>query len=151
MEETQVQSLGQEDPLEKEMASPSNILAWKVPWTVESGGLPSMGLQRAGHSLSGWTHWMHCIRNFPSLPAQKLWKKPQSPGTHCFHIPFRFISWAIQTPDFKVCICIYLLTKHRLLISFSNYILRSSRKMNDYQTQNPDFLKNIYLFGCAGS
>ena len=47
--ETQVQSLGQEDPLEKEMATHSSILAWKIPWTEESGKLQSMGLQRVGH------------------------------------------------------------------------------------------------------
>ena len=41
----QVQSLDQEDPLEKEMATHSSILAWRIAWTVETGGLPSMGLQ----------------------------------------------------------------------------------------------------------
>ena len=46
MQETQVQSLGQEDPLEKEMATYSSILARKIPWTEEPGGLQSMGLQR---------------------------------------------------------------------------------------------------------
>ena len=49
MQETQVQSLGQEDPLEKEMATHSSILAWRIPWTEEPGGLQSMGLQRVGH------------------------------------------------------------------------------------------------------
>ena len=47
--ETWVRSLGQEDPLEKEMATHSSILAWKIPWTEESGGLQSMGSQRVGH------------------------------------------------------------------------------------------------------
>ena len=47
--ETRVQSLGWEDPLEKEMATYSSILAWRVPWTEEPGGLQSMGLQRVGH------------------------------------------------------------------------------------------------------
>ena len=47
MQETQVQFLGQEDPLEKEMATHSSILAWKIPWTEESGGLQSMGLQES--------------------------------------------------------------------------------------------------------
>ena len=47
--ETQVQSLGWEDPLEKAMATHSSILAWKIPWTEESGGLQSMALQRVGH------------------------------------------------------------------------------------------------------
>ena len=45
-QEIQVQSLGQEDPLEKGMATHSSILAWKIPWTEEPGGLQSMGLQR---------------------------------------------------------------------------------------------------------
>ena len=49
MWETWVQSLGREDLLEKEMATHSSILAWKIPWTEESGGLQSMGLQRVGH------------------------------------------------------------------------------------------------------
>ena len=46
MQETQVKSLGQEDPLEKEMATHSSILAWEIAWTEEPGGLQSMGLQR---------------------------------------------------------------------------------------------------------
>ena len=46
MLETQVLSLGQEDPLEKGMATHSSVLAWRIPWTEEPGGLQSMGLQR---------------------------------------------------------------------------------------------------------
>ena len=46
-QETWVQSLGQEDPLEKEMATHFSIIAWKIPWTEESGGLESMGLQKS--------------------------------------------------------------------------------------------------------
>ena len=49
MWETRVQSLGQEDPLEKEMVTHSSILAWRIPWTEEPGGLQSVGLQRVGH------------------------------------------------------------------------------------------------------
>ena len=49
MQETQVQSLGWEDPLEKEMATHSSSLAWKIPWTDEPAGLQSMGSQRVGH------------------------------------------------------------------------------------------------------
>ena len=48
-QETWVQSMGQEDALEKEMATYSSILAWKIPWTEEPGGLQSMGLQRVRH------------------------------------------------------------------------------------------------------
>jgi len=46
----QVQSLGQEDPLEEGMATHSSILAWKIPWTEEPGRLQSIGLERVGHN-----------------------------------------------------------------------------------------------------
>ena len=49
MQETQVQSLGWEDPLEKEMAMNSSFLAWRIPWTEGPGGLQSTGLQTDGH------------------------------------------------------------------------------------------------------
>ena len=50
MWKTRVRSLGWEDPLEKEMATHSSILAWKIPWTEEPGRLQSMGSQRVGHN-----------------------------------------------------------------------------------------------------
>ena len=49
VQETLAQFLGREDPLKKEMATHSSILAWRIPWTVEPGGLESMGLQRVKH------------------------------------------------------------------------------------------------------
>ena len=49
MQETRVQSLGQDGPLEKGKATHSSILAWKIPWTEEPDGLPSMGSQRIRH------------------------------------------------------------------------------------------------------
>ena len=49
MQETWVRSLGQEDPLEKEMATHFSILAWRIPWMEEPGGLQSMGSQKVGH------------------------------------------------------------------------------------------------------
>ena len=48
--ETQILSMGQQDPLEKEMATHSSILAWKIPWTEEPGGLQSMGVARVRHN-----------------------------------------------------------------------------------------------------
>ena len=50
VQETWVRSLGQEDLLEKEMATHSSILAWEIPWTEEPGGLQSSGSQRVGHN-----------------------------------------------------------------------------------------------------
>ena len=52
MQETWVRSLDREDHLEKEMATHSSILAWRIPWTEEPGGLQPMGLQRVGHNLA---------------------------------------------------------------------------------------------------
>ena len=49
--ETNIQSLGQEDPLEKEMTIHSSILAWEIPWTEQPGGLQSMGSQTVGHNI----------------------------------------------------------------------------------------------------
>ena len=90
MWDTRVQSLGWEDPLEKEMATHSSILAWRIPWTEEPGGLQSMGSQRAGHDSGTNTFTPHhrgpcsCQRRFSSLglasschPAQIL---PSLPG-----------------------------------------------------------------------
>ena len=51
MQDTQVRSLGREDPQEKEMATHSSILAWKIPWTEEPGELQSMGSKRVGRDL----------------------------------------------------------------------------------------------------
>ena len=51
MQGVQIWSLGQEDPLEKEMNTHSSILAWESPWTEEPDGLQSLGLQRVGHDL----------------------------------------------------------------------------------------------------
>ena len=65
MQETWVQSLGQEDPLEKGMATHPSISAWRIPWTEEHGQLQSMGSQRVRHNLMTDTCWLE------SQPFQK--------------------------------------------------------------------------------
>ena len=55
MQEIQVRSHGWEDPLEKEVAAHSGILAWEIPWTEEPGGLQSMGVTKSQTQLSNWT------------------------------------------------------------------------------------------------
>ena len=55
VQETQVRSLGQQDPLEKEMAAHSSVLAWEIPWTGDPGGLQSMRLQKSWTQLSDQT------------------------------------------------------------------------------------------------
>ena len=67
----EVWSLGQEDPLEKEMATHSCILTWRIPWTEEPGGLQSMGSQRVRHDFTFTFHcilWYKTIRNPFSFP-----------------------------------------------------------------------------------
>ena len=56
IQESWVQSLGQEDPLQKETATHFSILAWRIQWTEEPGGLQSMGLQKVGHNWATNTH-----------------------------------------------------------------------------------------------
>ena len=65
-QETWVLSVGQEDPLEEEMATHSRILAWRILWTEEPGGLQSMGSQRVGHTLAT----EHAEKLYHSLPAR---------------------------------------------------------------------------------
>ena len=64
MQRTRVQSLDQENPLEKEMATHSSILAWRIPWTEEPGGLQSMGLQRVRHNWTTSLSFLSDIGNF---------------------------------------------------------------------------------------
>ena len=63
MRETWVQSLGREDPLEKEMATHSSILAWRIPWTEEPGGLQSMGSQSVGYDWATELNWTDALSN----------------------------------------------------------------------------------------
>ena len=67
-----VQSLGWEDPLAKEMATQSSILAWEIPWTEEPGGLQSMGSQRVRHDLETKTRTKcgeHTLKNQKAAPS----------------------------------------------------------------------------------
>ena len=73
MRETWVRSLGQEDPLEKEMATHSSSLAWKTPWTEEPGRLQSIGLQRVGHD---WATSLHFIGISSFMQSYSFAKSP---------------------------------------------------------------------------
>ena len=67
MQETWVRSLGLEDPLEKEMATHSSILAWRIPWMEEPGGLQSTGSQRVGH-----IPWREELGGLQSMGSQRV-------------------------------------------------------------------------------
>ena len=122
MRETQVQSLGQEDLLEKEIATHSSTLAWKIPWTEEPGGLQFMGSQRIGHDWASSLHyrplqrvewspcdvqyvlagylfyWKYCVFVKPSVP---VYSTPFAPWQPCLFstsvILFVFINEFIST------------------------------------------------------
>ena len=68
VQETQVRFLSREDPLEKEMATHSSVLAWRIPWTEEPGRLQSMGSQRVGHNWATNTFTLTWIYNGFSFP-----------------------------------------------------------------------------------
>ena len=77
MQETQVQSLGQEDPLEKGMAAYSSILAWKIPGTEEPGGIQCTGLQTARHDWATNTHSIWVILSSMDVRCQEEQKVKQ--------------------------------------------------------------------------
>ena len=80
MRETQVRSLGWEVPLEKEMATHSSTLAWRIPWREEPSRLQSMGLQRVGNDWATSLHFKEC-RGKRSLSFSPLWEF-QTPNLH---------------------------------------------------------------------
>ena len=89
MQETWVRSLGQEDPLEKEMAPHSSTLAWKIPWTVKPGRLQSMGSQRVGHNWATSLYFLTVIllsiikpENFWASVPSYFWLYSLWPGCH---------------------------------------------------------------------
>ena len=76
MQETRVWSLGREDALEKEMATHSSVLAWRIPWTEERGGLQSVGSQRVRHNLASeheQKYWIEVTGRFVEMGSASLW------------------------------------------------------------------------------
>ena len=86
MRETQVWSLGWEDPLEKEVATHPSTLAWRIPWMEKHGGLQSMGSQRVGHDWATSLHFTTVVQPFVSIClTYKSWKP--SPLTKSLKFP----------------------------------------------------------------
>ena len=98
MQETWVWSVDWEDPLEKGMATHSSILAWKIPWTEESGGLHSLGLQRVGHDWVTNTH---------------TWRKKHR---------YSYFLWKIKTKDFFLAFWNFSLHKFALMQDLHYYL-----------------------------
>ena len=89
MQETWVQSLGREDPLEKEMATHSSVLAWRIPWMEEPGGLPSTGSQRVGQDQATNTF----TRTYGGLP---WWLSGKESACQCSR--HEFDPWSRKIP-----------------------------------------------------
>ena len=107
VQETRVWSLGQEDPLEKGMATHYSILAWRIPWTEKPGGLQSMGSQRVGHDRVTNTHTSNQIR------VWAIWNETQEP-----HLRGKWdetiISFGVIIPRIELKqICVFPWTNHR--------------------------------------
>ena len=91
-EENWVRSLNQKDPLEKEMAPHSSILAWEAPWTEEPGGLPSVGLQRVEHSWATNRHpWLCC--------SQTVWVGIRFSASLLLVVPICNFGRRLTSPD----------------------------------------------------
>ena len=93
VQETWVQSLGQEDPLEKELATHSSTLAWKIPCTEEPCRIQSMGLQRVGHDLS-FTFFTFTLPSWRIFVSHTNWKRN-------LHVKFLPCKISIQSMEFS--------------------------------------------------
>ena len=137
MWETRVQSLGREDPLEKEMAIHSSTIAWKIPWTEEPGRLQSMGSQRVGHDWATSISLSHFHCKFVSLNLPHLFLPfPHSPPLWqpldcflylwlCFHfVAFTHLFYFLDStckwnhPAFAF-LCLPYFTQHNSLLGSS--------------------------------
>ena len=103
MQETRVWSLGWEDPLEKEMATRSSTIAWRIPWTEEPGGLQSTGSQRVGHNWAtslSLTFLFRCKEKSFSVPALDTWgysKNLRKYSSHYWKEHVKVKVWVVQS------------------------------------------------------
>ena len=106
MQETWVWSLGQEDPLEKEMVTHSSILAWRIPWTEKPGRLQSKGSQRVGHDwATSLTHSLtHSLNH--SVRGESRLRTTWGNCIYCAHL--------CRTHGMSYMVIIYLIWEHRV-------------------------------------
>ena len=129
MQETEVQSLGQEDPLEKGMATHSSILAWRILWTEEPGSLQFMGSQRVRHDwVPGDSTRFHRLRVQSPQPAC-----PTLPNTHTHthtHTHKHILQTLIASPGGNLC---FWLTGYRSELSFLGFNARVAHRIQKNQ------------------
>ena len=120
MQEIQVQSLGQEDPLEKRMSTHSSTLAWRIPWTEKPGGLQSTGLQV--RDISKYTH---TIMTFPKRHLD-IWL---------------FILWFYSFIHNYICVCVCVFVYIYTYI----YIIKSECTLFTFSQDAFDYSKPVFL------
>ena len=134
MQETWVQSLGEEGPLEKEMTSHSNILAWRVPWTEEPGRLPSMESQRLRHNSATNTYQFSSVsQSCLTLCNPMDCSMPDFPVHHQLRSPLKLMSIESVMPSNHLILCRPLLLLPSILLSigvFSNKSVLHVRRPN---------------------
>ena len=136
MQETSILSLGQEDPLEKEMATHSSILAWKIPCTEEPGGLQFMGSQRVGHG------WLTNTFTFFRLTVDRLGRQPSSQQGWCYEGD---IKARCEHPRLWVCLCD---VKQCIRISFWPLLVtanHTTHKSDD--VRRVKYIDCLYIYG----
>ena len=155
MQKTQVRSLGWEDPLEKEMAAPSSILAWKIPWISEPGRLPSIGLQRVGHdwatSLSLYAHiYPYISKDYPLewWFQNHLWKLKVKTGAWTLSQIYWLMSlWRLsQKCLFLFCSFVVVVKNHYLKKHFGNstQIMWNSDRLTAFPVSEGLFLDGLW-------
>ena len=110
MQETRLRSLSWEDALEEGMATHSSILAWRIPWAEESGGLQSMGLQKVGHD---WAH--STFPHFPTLDRIRWLPDRVDEDLAVSHRQFRYTAgsgWIIFNTDITLPTWLWLTAGH---------------------------------------
>ena len=106
MQEMRVWCLGAEDPLEKEMATHSTLLAWEMPWTEEPGGLQSMGLQREGHNWATKQEQQTFMKSMNHSLPWNPWNVFHHSLYWMKHIKHRYIIYIYMCVCVCVCVCV---------------------------------------------
>ena len=131
MQETWVRSLGQEDPLEKEVATHSSILAWRIPWTEESGGLQSTGSQRVGHDRASDLIYLFNYRGgtiFILTAISRVWKAPYPPLSYCDILAL----FSFPSPSNSRGLYVWKLSCQWVPINGGNNRIKHKRKMQHF-------------------
>ena len=135
MQQTWVWSLGWEDPLEKEMATPSSILAWRISWTEEPGRLQSMGSQRVGHTWVFTFRILSTSLHPPSFWSFELKSLLWTWNTKYF-APLSIIHTLAQALEIHHCLSLHRMLSHVWLFVDSCAVAHQAPLLTEFSSQN---------------